>query len=401
MAIAIPSEKQDIILQRFSEYQNLGPSINKINGIIGVIMNSDGQVFIPKCFQDALAKIGSDSNSTIHHYSPVAGYNNFCSLVTSLLTDRSQPSDHWAAVQTPGGTGALQVIAQALRRTSSVQASQILISKARWPLYENIFSGSHFLFSDFYYEYDSIAQAIDLKPMLNAAATATSESTLVLQLSGHNPTGLRMEIEDWHRVVEVLKQNPIQVVIDIAYFGIGDCPNFDRQVIELFEAANIEFFVTFSFSKNAGLYGHRCGALLWHSPSKQRVASMQSYVKSIASGLWLSPPSYGAAVVTSALATISQREAWYAELAQLRTQITSHRQRLANILERVGLDSSQVQSGSGIFTTLPLTSSHIDLLYKTHSVFIEPNNGRFTVTSLTDEKAEYFERCLTSVVLGN
>jgi aspartate/tyrosine/aromatic aminotransferase len=399
MPFSIPSPAQDIILQRSSEYHLIPGGQQKINGIIGVLLEPNGDVYIPHSIRGFLEKNNLSRlpiNKTFN-YAPAGGYPKFGGIVKSILSERIDSHSHWSCIQTPGGTGALHLASRVILGIATTQRPSLLLSDPTWPIHHSIFHAVQFKKS-FYKHAPVGGQATLLSDeFLNALDLMEKDSAVLMQLSGHNPTGLRVELETWKQAIDIIKSKSLKLVIDIAYFGLGDCPHYDRQIIDLLESANIEFFVTFSFSKNTGLYGHRCGALLWHSPSTSRASRMQSYFESLASGLWLTPPTFSAAVVTAALETEQQRTAWLNELKSVRSAIESKRAALAKVLDSCGLATEETLAGTGLFTLLPLSSEQIEDLYRNWNVFVEPSFGRFTVTSLNSDNLAYFADALRQV----
>ena len=120
----------------------------------------------------------------------------------------------------------------------------------------------------------------------------------------------------------------------------------------LFVAAGLDFFVATSFSKSFSLYGERVGALSVVCASADEAARVLSQLKRVIRTNYSNPPTHGAAVVATVLATPALRAMWEDELAGMRERIKRMRVELRRRLEAAGarIDTDFITRQRGMFS---------------------------------------------------
>ncbi len=68
-------------------------------------------------------------------------------------------------------------------------------------------------------------------------------------------TGIDLTPAKWQQVVETVKARSLVPFLDIAYQGFGENIDADAAAVRLFAKADINVFVSSSFSKSFSLYG--------------------------------------------------------------------------------------------------------------------------------------------------
>lgn len=97
-------------------------------------------------------------------------------------------------------------------------------------------------------------RGIDFSGLLEDLRMAPEGSVIVLQASGHNPTGLDLNKEQWKQIASVMKETKLIPFFDCAFQGIGRDLDQDAWPIRYFVDQGFELFCAQSLTKNFGLY---------------------------------------------------------------------------------------------------------------------------------------------------
>eukprot|EP01022_Parablepharisma_sp_SALTPOND_P028586 TRINITY_DN7119_c0_g2_i1.p3 TRINITY_DN7119_c0_g2~~TRINITY_DN7119_c0_g2_i1.p3 ORF type:complete len:213 (+),score=11.99 TRINITY_DN7119_c0_g2_i1:757-1395(+) len=164
-----------------------------------------------------------------------------------------------------------------------------------------------------------------------------ANSVVLLHACAHNPTGFDPSKDQWHQILETVKERKLLPFFDMAYqgFATGDL-NQDAYAPRLFAKEGVEMLLGQSFSKNLGLYSERTGAL--HIVCKN--TSIAGNVKSLLSRmLRLSSsgcPSHGARVVTKIMEDKGLYDLWMQDLTEVSGRIKQVRKMLRDKLVEMG-----------------------------------------------------------------
>jgi aromatic-amino-acid transaminase len=205
----------------------------------------------------------------------------------------------------------------------------------------------------------------------------------VLHACCHNPTGVDLTLEDWKKVLEVLKAKGHVPFLDMAYQGFGDGIEEDAAAVRLFADSGLTFFASSSFSKSFSLYGERVGALSIVTDSAEETARVLSQVKRVIRTNYSNPPTHGATIVAAVLNSPDLRAKWEQELGEMRLRIRAMReemtQRLAN--NAAGQDFSFVARQRGMFSYSGLTTPQVHRLRSEFGIYAL-DTGRICVAAL-------------------
>ena len=137
------------------------------------------------------------------NYMPIDGIPAFNQQVQALLlgADSAGPG-RAVTVQTLGGTGALKVGADFLKRFFS--ASQVWISDPSWENHRQLFEAAGFTVNSYPY-YDPETHGLDFTSMLDTLKRLPARSVVVLHACCHNPTGVDLSREEWTRLVDIFQ----------------------------------------------------------------------------------------------------------------------------------------------------------------------------------------------------
>ena len=393
---AVEMAPRDPILG-LNEQFNADPNPNKVNLGVGVYFDENGKLPLLHCVQ-AAEKTMMDKPSA-RGYLPIDGIAAYDSAVKSLVFGPdSEPvlSGRVATVQAVGGTGGLKIGADFLRHVSP--AAKVLISDPSWENHRALFSHAGFVVDTYAY-YDSQAHAVNFAGMLASLQAAAAGTVVVLHACCHNPTGYDLTSAQWDQVVAVIQARGLTAFLDMAYQGFGHGIAEDGAVIAKFVAADLNFFVSTSFSKSFSLYGERVGALSVVCADKEECARVLSQLKIVIRTNYSNPPIHGGAVVAAVLNDPTLRAQWEAELGGMRERIKTMRHQLVEGLKAAGVqrDMGFITSQIGMFSYSGLSKDQMVRLRNEFGVY-GTDTGRMCVAALNSKNMAYVCQSIAKVV---
>jgi aromatic-amino-acid transaminase len=364
-----------------TEAFNSDPRSAKVNLGVGVYYNEQGRIPLLECVRAAEREW--QQASAPRGYLPIEGPAAYASQVQRLLLgadSEAVASGRCVTVEALGGTGGLRIGAELIKRLWPNSA--VLISEPSWENHRALFEAAGFKVQTYPY-YDPATHGLDFPRMLAALNRAEPGTVVVLHACCHNPTGVDPDPGQWKQVIDCVRERNLVPFLDIAYQGFGDGLDADAAVVRLVASSQIEALVSNSFSKSFSLYGERIGALTLLTGSRDAAERVLSQTKRVIRASYSSPPSHGAAMVTTVLASAELRAQWENELAGMRDRIRLMRDRLVEALARRGVstDFSFVRRQRGMFSYSGLTSSQVDRLREQFGVYAV-NSGRICVAAL-------------------
>jgi len=364
-----------------TEAFNADPNPRKVNLGVGVYCNEEGKVPLLECVREAQKAL--EAKAAPHPYLPIDGIPAYDRAVQELVfgADSAVVQDGRAiTVQAIGGTGALKIGADFLRRF--LPSAQAYISDPSWENHRALFEGAGFAVNTYPY-YDDATHGVDFEAMSRSLEAAPSGSVIVLHACCHNPTGADLDNEQWSRVIDIARTRGHIPILDIAYQGFGEGIAADGAIVGRFAATPGPLFVASSYSKSFSLYGERVGALSVAGSSRDEAARLLSQIKRVARANYSSPPSFGGQVVASVLTTPALRSLWERELEAMRLRIRENRRALVEAL-RARLpqrDFDFVLDQRGMFSYSGLSADQIQRLRNEFSIYAI-STGRICVAAL-------------------
>ena len=216
-----------------------------------------------------------------------------------------------AALQTPGGTGALRLGAELIRKANPRAAVQL--GAPTWPNHAPIFAAAELEIETSRFA-DLKAQTIAVDGVWETLDRAKEGDVVLLHGCCHNPTGMDFSRDLWKAIVEVLVARRLTPFIDLAYQGLGDGLEEDAWATRLVLDSVEEALVAYSCDKNFGLYRDRVGALFVLSRDSAETATVMSNLAALARVNWSMPPDHGAAAVRIILERPKLVQMWREEL---------------------------------------------------------------------------------------
>jgi aromatic-amino-acid transaminase len=359
----------------------------KVNLGVGVYYDDDGKLPLLKCVQEAERLMMEAPKA--RGYLPIDGIAAYDKAVQGLVfgaDSAAVKAGRIATVQALGGTGGLKLGADFLKRLRP--DAKVLISDPSWENHRALFESAGFPVENYPY-YDAAAKGVNFAGMLAALSAAPAGTIVVLHACCHNPTGYDITPAQWTQVIEAVKARQLVAFLDMAYQGFGDGIAEDGAVIGQFMAANLDFFVSTSFSKSFSLYGERVGALSVVCESKEEADRVLSQLKRVIRTNYSNPPIHGAQVVAMVLTTPALRAMWEEELAGMRVRIKQMRQALQEKLAAAGVkqDISFITRQRGMFSYSGLNKEQMQRLRGEFGIY-GVDSGRICVAALNSKNID-------------
>jgi aromatic-amino-acid transaminase len=375
------------------------PRGNKVNLGVGVYYNDEGKVPLLRAVKEA-ERLRVEA-ALPRGYLPIEGIAAYDAAVQALLFGADSAlvkSGRLVTAQALGGTGALRIGADFLRRLGS--GDKVLISDPSWENHRALFENAGFKVETYPY-YDAATRGVRFDAMLAALRAAAPGTTVVLHACCHNPTGVDLTEAQWRDVVAVVRERGLISFLDIAYQGFGDGIDADGFAVRLFGEAGLPLLVASSFSKSFSLYGERVGALTVVTADRDEAARVLSQLKRLIRTNYSTPPTHGASLVAAVLTTPALRATWEQELGEMRDRIKAMRARLADGLKARGVaaDFGFILRQRGMFSYSGLTAEQVARLQKDFGVYAV-SSGRICVAALNSRNIEYACDGIAAVLKG-
>ena len=393
---AVPMAARDPILG-LNEAFAADTRTNKVNLGVGVYYDDAGRIPLLAAVREAETRLTAAAPP--RGYLPIDGIVAYNRAVQSLLFGPDAPlvrEQRVATVQALGGTGALKVGADLLRRF--LPDAAVWISDPSWENHRALFEGAGFAVHTYPY-YDAATHGVRFDEMLAALKALPAQSIVVLHACCHNPTGVDLTDEQWVRVVETCAAARLVPFLDIAYQGFGDGIDADAAAVRRFAAAGLDFLVSSSFSKSFSLYGERVGALSVVAQDKDEAARLLSQLKRLVRTNYSNPPTHGGTVVSTVLNTPELRATWETELAGMRERIRAMRTGLVERLVARGVrqDLGFVTRQRGMFSYSGLSAAQVDRLRDEFAIYAV-STGRICVAALNTRNLDHVADAIARVL---
>ena len=355
------------LMERFKE----DPRSDKVNLSIGLYYNEDGIIPQLKAVAEAEARLNAQPHGA-SLYLPMEGLNSYRHAIAPLLFGADHPvlkQQRVATIQTLGGSGALKVGADFLKRY--FPESGVWVSDPTWENHVAIFAGAGFEVSTYPW-YDEATNGVRFNDLLATLKTLPARSIVLLHPCCHNPTGADLTNDQWDSVIEILKARELIPFLDIAYQGFGAGMEEDAYAIRAIASAGLPALVSNSFSKIFSLYGERVGGLSVLCEDAEAAGRVLGQLKATVRRNYSSPPNFGAQVVAAVLNDEALKASWLAEVEEMRTRILAMRQELVKVLstEMPERNFDYLLNQRGMFSYTCLSAAQVDRLREEFGVYL-------------------------------
>ncbi|HDR1022813.1 TPA: aspartate/tyrosine/aromatic aminotransferase [Pasteurella multocida] len=370
---------------------------NKINLGIGVYKDAHGNTPIMKAVKEAERRLFELEMTK--NYLAIDGVAEFNARTKELLfgADSEVVTQGRAkTVQSLGGTGALRIAAEFIKRQTKSQ--NVWISTPTWPNHNAIFKAVGMTIREYRY-YDAENKCLDWDNLIADLSNAGEGDVVLLHGCCHNPTGIDPTPEQWQQLAELSAKNGWLPLFDFAYQGFANGLDEDAFGLRTFVKNHKELLVASSYSKNFGLYNERVGAFTLVAATEEIAATALTQVKTIIRTLYSNPASHGATTVSMVLKDAQLRQEWVEELAEMRDRIKTMRSQFVELLKEFGADRdfSFIIDQNGMFSFCGLNPEQMDRLKDEFAIYAV-RSGRINVAGITEDNIRYLCESIVKVL---
>ncbi|MCS6134301.1 aspartate/tyrosine/aromatic aminotransferase [Shewanella baltica] len=391
--IAMPA---DPILGLLTQYRE-DTHPQKVDLGVGVYKDPTGVTPILSCVKKA-EKFRLDTETTKVYIGPT-GSPQFNTLMTELAFGAGHSAiiaNRIRTVSTPGGTGALRVAGDFIKRCNP--NAVLWVSDPTWANHIGLFEAAGITVKTYpYYDYDS--KSLKFDEMLAALSQVSPDDVVLFHACCHNPSGMDLTTEQWDKVVALTKEQGFTPLIDMAYQGFGDGVDIDAYGVRKMAAAVDNMILCSSCSKNFGLYRERIGSCSVIAKDANTANVAQSVLLYVVRCLYSMPPAHGAAIVETILGSAELKQEWLDELKVMRDRINGNRAILVDKLKANGVDRdfSFIARQKGMFSFLGVNPEQVARLQKEFSIYMV-GSSRISIAGISEDNVDYLAQSIAKVL---
>lgn len=372
----------DGILALMALYRN-DPRPAKIDLGVGVYRDDSGGTPIFGAVREAERRLHETQMTKT--YLGLAGDVAFNELMIGLVFGANCDRARLRAAQTPGGTGALRMLADLVKLARP--DATVWVPDPTWPNHLPILRAAGLKVAPFpYYDADT---GITFDEAVETLKGAGAGDVVLLHGCCHNPTGADFSPEQWTALADFMVDRGLLPFIDIAYQGFGAGLDEDAAGLRWMADRMPEMLVAASCSKNFSVYRDRAGAAILLGRNAEQADSAFSQLLNVGRGIWSMPPDHAAACVRIVLEDEALRTDWQNELDMVRNRILDFRHGFAAAL-RLASNSDRfdfITDQRGMFSRLGLTPEQIMRLRKDHGIYIV-GDSRINIAGLPGNRLD-------------
>lgn len=393
----IESYHGDPILSLMEEYQR-DTRDEKVNLSIGLYYDQAGKIPYLDAVRQASSRLKAREEQT-PLYLPMSGSAIYCRRVQELIFgDDPEWLAHgnMATIQTLGGSGALKVGADFLKRW--FPQATVWVSDPTWENHITLFEGAGFHVQKYPY-FNALDGQVNIAGMMQFISHLSPGSIVLLHPCCHNPTGADLTMAHWDALIAILKDRKLIPFLDMAYHGLAQGFHDDLYAVHAMAKAGITYLLSTSFSKIFSLYGERVGALSVVCGTAEEAARVLGQLKATVRKNYSSPPIYGASLITEVLGDPQLKAMWLAELEQMRLRMRHMREKLYGSLLAAGAAPSRYQfllNQQGMFSYTGFSAAQVERLRTEYAVYLIAS-GRICVAGLNDNNLAKVAQAMLAV----
>ena len=366
----------------------------KIDLGVGVFKDAAGNTPIMSAVKKA--EMVLHESQTTKTYKGLGGDEAFRDSMRALVLGDAVSADRVATIQTPGGTGAIRQLYEAIKKIHG--EATLWLSDPTWPSHVGIAKHMGMPMRSYRY-FDGATSTVDFDAMMHDLADVKPQDVVMLHGCCHNPTGANLDAPQWEAITDLLLAKGAIPFVDIAYQGFGDGLDADAAGLRAMAARVPEMLIAASCSKNFGLYRDRvgCAMAICESATQHDVVSRNLAVLNRLN--YSFAPDHGAALVAIILGDKGLRAEWETELGEMRDTMLSIRQSLADELRRqCNTDRFDfIASHRGMFSRLGLDKDSVEALREAHAMYVV-GDSRINIAGLSGGRHEPFAAAVAKVL---
>jgi aspartate/tyrosine/aromatic aminotransferase len=387
---------RDAILGLAEEFKQ-DPNPAKINLTVGVYKDAQGKTPILATVKQAEERILRDESSK--GYLGIDGLPEFGAAIQRLMFGDEHEiviSGRAVTAQTPGGTAALRVAADFIKKL--FPQSRVWLSEPTWANHPAIFTAAGVEIQTYPY-FDAANNGLDFAGMTAKLETAAPGDVVLLHGCCHNPTGVDPSPEQWTALADLARRKKLLPLLDFAYQGFAEGLREDAAALLALCSPGTESLVCSSYSKNFGLYNERVGGLTLVAATDDAATAALSQIKTCIRTNYSNPPAHGGSIVTTILNDAKLRSQWEEEVAGMRRRINDMRRLFVQTLADCGVkrDCSFIAHQRGMFSFSGLTPEQVDALREKYAIYAV-RSGRINVAGMTETNLPVLCRAIAEVI---
>ena len=369
----------------------------KIDLGVGVYQDDRGRTPVMASVKQAESRLME--LETTKSYQGMAGDPDYNQRMMELLLGKDHSilsTGRVKSIQAPGGSGALRVGAEVIRRARP--ESKLWVGIPTWPNHIPLLGSAGFDIKQYPY-YDMDARQVDTEKMMETLRQVPVGDLVLLHGCCHNPTGADLTNEQWDSIADLALERGFIPFIDTAYQGLGNGLDEDAYGMRMMAERLPEVIIASSCSKNFGLYRERTGSITFIAETSEQADIVVSQAMSTARSIYSMPPAHGALLVSMVLGDPQLRSQWEAELEEVRLRIKSMRNLLCDSLENnaAGMDFSHIKRQNGMFSFLGITTPQLERLRTEFGIYIV-SSTRINLAGVNSNNIEYLTQSLLTVL---
>ena len=369
----------------------------KIDLGVGVYQDDRGRTPVMASVKEAESRLME--LETTKSYQGMAGDPDYNQRMMELLLGKDHSilsTGRVKSIQAPGGSGALRVGAEVIRRARP--ESKLWVGIPTWPNHIPLLGSAGFDIKQYPY-YDVDARQVDTDKTMEALRQVPVGDLVLLHGCCHNPTGADLTNEQWDSIADLALERGFIPFIDTAYQGLGNGLDQDAYGMRMMAERLPEVIIASSCSKNFGLYRERTGSITFIAETSEQADIVVSQAMSTARSIYSMPPAHGALLVSMVLGDPQLRSQWEAELEEVRLRIKSMRNLLCDSLENnaAGMDFSHIKRQNGMFSFLGITTPQLERLRTEFGIYIV-SSTRINLAGVNSNNIEYLTQSLLTVL---
>lgn len=373
------------------------PRENKIDLGVGVYQDDRGRTPVMDAVKRAESKLMELEQTK--SYQGIAGDAEYNSRMLELMFGAGHSilsSGRVKSLQAPGGSGALRVGAEVIRRARP--EAKLWVGVPTWPNHIPLLGGAGFEIEQYPY-YDMESRQINSELMMETLRKVPAGDVVLLHGCCHNPTGADLSNEQWDEITEIALERGFIPYIDTAYQGLGDGLEEDAYGMRTMAAKLPEMVIASSCSKNFGLYRERTGSITFITQTEEQANIVGAQAMTVARQMYSMPPAHGALLVSLILGDEELCSDWKAELEEVRLRIKSMRTLLADSIQdnAQGMDFSHIKRQNGMFSFLGVKPEHLERLREEFGIYIV-SSTRINLAGINSSNINYLADSIKKVL---
>ena len=387
----------DPILGLMAAYKE-DPNPLKVDLGVGVYKDEQGHTAVLDCVKKAeKLRLDHEDSKT---YIGMAGDLSFNAHIEKLAFGPHKVllEGRTTTAHTPGGTGALRVAAEFIKRANP--DATIWVTNPTWANHISMFQAAGLKVKEYAY-YDYSTKGLQEEQMFAELAQVPAGDVVLVHACCHNPSGMDLNFAQWQRFAALAKEKGFTPLVDMAYQGFGLGLEEDTQGLRYLADQVEEMILCSSCSKNFGLYRERIGACSIVTADSKTTDIAKSVLLSVVRSIYSMPPAHGAIIVSHILDSQELTALWHQELAVMRNRINDYRQLIIDKFTAEGItqDFSFITKQHGMFSFLGINKEQIERLRKDYSIYMV-GSSRVSISGLNHSNIDYFAKAMAQVLKG-